>query len=72
MAVYQLNDGKLLRVARSINGTLEQEYFSLLGLNKTKQKEVLKKAKDLDNKWAAKQESAKGKKVHAVNIHESV
>ena len=39
MAVYELNDGKLLRVARSINGTLEQEYFSLIGLNKTKQKE---------------------------------
>ena len=62
MAVYQLNDGKLLRVARSINGTLEQEYFSLIGLSKTKQKEVLKQAKDLDNKWAAKQESAKAKR----------
>ena len=62
MAVYQLNDGKLLRVARSINGTLEQEYFSLIGLNKAKQKEVLNQAKDLDKKWAAKQESAKAKR----------
>ena len=47
-----MNDGKLLRVARSINGNLEQEYFSLIGLNKTKQKEVLKQAKELDTKWA--------------------
>ena len=62
MAVYQLNDGKLLRVARSINGTLEQEYFSLIGLNKTKQKEVIKQAKDLDSKWAEKQDSAKAKR----------
>ena len=45
MAVYELNDGKLLRVARSINGNLEQEYFSLIGLNKTKQKEIEIKSK---------------------------
>ena len=62
MAVYKLNDGKLLRVARSINGNLEQEYFSLIGLNKTKQKEVLKQAKELDTKWAEKQSSAKAKR----------
>ena len=62
MAVYELNDGKLLRVARSINGNLEQEYFSLIGLNKTKQKEVIKQAKDLDKSWAEKQINAKAKR----------
>ena len=62
MAVYELNDGKLLRVARSINGSLEQEYFSLIGLTKTKQKEVVKQAKDLDKSWADKQTNAKAKR----------
>jgi hypothetical protein len=62
VAVYELNDGKLLRVARSINGNLEQEYFSLIGLNKTKQKEVIKQAKDLDKSWAEKQINAKAKR----------
>ena len=40
-----MNDGKLLRVARSINGALEQEYFSLIGLTKTKQKAVVNRRK---------------------------
>ena len=57
-----MNDGKLLRVARSINGSLEQEYFSLIGLTKTKQKEVVKQAKDLDKSWADKQTNAKAKR----------
>ena len=57
-----MNDGKLLRVARSINGTLEQEYFSLIGLTKTKQKEVVKQAKDLDKSWADKQTNSKAKR----------
>ena len=50
MAVYELNNGQLLRVARSIDGKLQQEYFSLIGLNKTKQKEVRREAKALDQK----------------------
>ena len=62
MAVYELNDGKLLRVARSINGSLEQEYFSLIGLSKTKQKEVLKQAKNLDKSWAEKQNNGKARR----------
>ena len=63
MAVYELNGGQLLRVARSIDGKLEQQYFSLIGLNKTKQKEVGKEAKALDQKWADKQGNAKAKRV---------
>ena len=38
MAVYELNGGQLLRVARSVDGKLEQQYFSLLGINRTKQR----------------------------------
>ena len=63
MAVYELNNGQLLRVARSIDGKLQQEYFSLIGLNKTKQKEVRREAKALDQKWADKQGAAKAKRV---------
>ena len=67
MAVYELNDGKLLRVARSISGSLEQEYFSLIGLSKTKQKEVLKQAKDLDKSWAEKQNKAKARRTRVAS-----
>ena len=63
MAVYELNKGQLLRVARSIDGKLQQQYFSLIGLNKTKQKDVRRQAKALDKKWADKQENAKSKRV---------
>lgn len=63
MAVYELNKGQLLRVARSIDGKLQQQYFSLIGLTKTKQKEVRKAAKALDQKWAEKQDAAKAKRV---------
>ena len=63
MAVYELNNGQLLRVARSIDGKLQQEYFSLIGLNKTKQKEVRREANALDQKWADKQATAKAKRV---------
>ncbi len=63
MAVYELNNGQLLRVARSIDGKLQQEYFSLIGLNKTKQKAVRKGAKALDQAWADKQQAAKAKRV---------
>jgi hypothetical protein len=63
LAVYELNNGQLLRVARSIDGKLQQQYFSLIGLNKTKQKDVRKQAKTLDEKWASAQDKAKGKRV---------
>ena len=63
MAVYELNNGQLLRVARSIDGKLQQQYFSLINLSKTKQKEVRRDAKALDKKWADKQDSAKAKRV---------
>lgn len=63
MAVYELNKGRLLRVARSINGKLQQQYFSLIGLNKTIQKDVLRQAKALDKQWADEQDSAKTKRV---------
>lgn len=67
MAVYELNSGHLLRVARSIDGKLQQEYFSLIGLNKTKQKEVRRAAKALDQKWSDKQGAAKAKRVRAAD-----
>ena len=63
MAVYELNNGQLLRVARSIDGKLQQQYFSLIGLNKTKQRDVRKAAKAQDQKWQEAQEKAKAKRV---------
>jgi len=62
MAVYELNNGQLLRVARSVDGKLEQQYFSLLGINRTKQRTTRKQAKDLDKQWADKQRAAKAKR----------
>lgn len=63
MAVYELNDGQLLRVARSIDGKLRQQYFSLIGLNKTQQRQVRKDAKALDEKWQEEQEKSRAKRV---------
>lgn len=63
MAVYELNDGQLLRVARSIDGKLRQQYFSLIGLNKTQQRQVRKQAKELDENWSELQEKARTKRV---------
>ncbi|MEQ8484091.1 MAG: hypothetical protein RIB46_06985 [Pseudomonadales bacterium] len=63
MAVYELNDGQLLRVARSIDGKLRQQYFSLIGLNKTQQRQVQREAKALDESWQAEQEKARAKRV---------
>lgn len=63
MAVYELNDGQLLRVARSIDGKLRQQYFSLIGLNKTQQRQVRKDAKGLDEQWQAEQDKARAKRV---------
>jgi hypothetical protein len=63
LAVYELNDGQLLRVARSIDGKLRQQYFSLIGLNKTQQRQVRKDAKGLDEAWQSEQEKARAKRV---------
>jgi len=63
VAVYELNNGQLLRVARSIDGKLQQRYFSLIGLNKTQQAARRREAKALDKEWADKQENAKAKRV---------
>ena len=63
MAVYELNDGQLLRVARSIDGKLRQQYFSLIGLNKTRQREVRREARALDEQWREEQEKAKAKRL---------
>lgn len=67
MAVYELNSGQLLRVARSIDGKLEQEYFSLTGLNKTQARAVAKDAAALDEKWRLKQEQARAKRVRSAS-----
>lgn len=63
MALYELNDGQLIRVARSIDGKLHQKYFSLIGLTKAQQREVKKDAKAQDEKWAEVQTKAKTKRV---------
>jgi hypothetical protein len=63
LAVYELNNGQLLRVARSIDGKLEQRYFSLIGLNKTQQRGVRREAKALDQAWQEAQNKAKAKRV---------
>jgi hypothetical protein len=63
LAVYELNDGQLLRVARSIDGKLRQQYFSLIGLNKTQQRQVRKDATALDEQWSEQQDKARAKRV---------
>jgi hypothetical protein len=63
LAVYELNDGQLLRVARSIDGKLRQQYFSLIGLNKTQQRQVRKDAKALDEEWQEEQERARSRRI---------
>jgi len=63
LAVYELNDGQLLRVARSIDGKLRQQYFSLIGLNKAQQRQVRKEAQSLDDDWRDRQERARDKRV---------
>jgi len=67
VAVYELNGGQLLRVARSIDGKLQQQYFSLIGLNKTQQLAVRKEARGVDDKWAALQEKARDKRVRTAD-----
>ena len=63
MAVYELNNGQLLRVARSIDGKLRQHYFSLIGLSKTRQRQVYKEATALDEEWQAEQERARSRRI---------
>jgi hypothetical protein len=63
LAVYELNNGQLLRVARSIDGKLRQHYFSLIGLSKTRQRQVYRDARTLDEEWRAEQEKARAKRV---------
>ena len=63
MAVYELNNGQLLRVARSIDGKLRQHYFSLIGLSKTRQRQVFKEASALDEEWQAEQERARARRI---------
>ena len=67
MAVYELNGGQLLRVARSIDGRLHQQYFSLIGLNKTRQRQVRKEARTLDDEWKAAQEKARDRRVRSAD-----
>lgn len=55
MAVYELNDGKLLRVARSVGGQVRQQYFALAGLKPAQQKRLRKEASMLDEQWLEEQ-----------------
>ena len=63
MALYELNHGQLIRVARSIDGKLKQQYFSLIGQTKTKQREIRREAKAVDEQWRAAQNKARAKRV---------
>ncbi len=63
LAVYELNDGQLLRVARSIDGKLRQQYFSLIGLNRTQQRQTRREAAAVDEQWREEQEKARAKRV---------
>jgi len=63
MAIYELNEGQLLRVARSVDGKLRQVYFSVGGLNKTQQRSMRRAAKAKDQAWKGLQEKAKAKRM---------
>jgi len=63
LAVYELNNGQLLRVARSIDGKLRQHYFSLIGLSKTRQRQVYRDARALDEEWEEEQDRARARRV---------
>jgi hypothetical protein len=65
VAVYELNGGQLLRVARSIDGKLHQHYFSLVGLNRTHQRQARKEARALDEQWKLRQEKARSKRIRS-------
>ncbi|MCR9279042.1 MAG: hypothetical protein NXH85_13815 [Pseudomonadaceae bacterium] len=55
MAVYEHNDGKLLRVARSVGGQVRQQYFALSGHKPAEKKRLRKQAEALDAQWAQEQ-----------------
>ncbi len=57
MAVYELNDGKLLRVARSVGGVVRQQYFALAGHKPAQQKRLRTEARMLDEQWAEEQKA---------------
>ena len=65
MAIYEIHEGRLLRVARSVDGRLRQRYFSLIGIPKRQQREVRKQARALDEKWEQDQLRAKNKRIRA-------
>lgn len=65
MAIYELNEGRLLRVARSVDGKLQQQYFSLIGIPKRQQREVRKEARALDEKWEGAQQRARNRRMRA-------
>ena len=60
-----MNDGRLLRVARSVDGRLRQRYFSLIGVPRRGQREVRKQARALDEKWEQDQLRAKQRRIRA-------
>ena len=65
MAIYEINEGRLLRVARSVDGRLRQRYFSLSGLSVRQRREVWKQAQSLDDKWEADQLRARERRIRA-------
>ena len=60
-----MNEGRMLRVARSVDGRLRQSYFSLIGIPKRHQREVRKQALALDEKWERDQLKAREKRIRA-------
>ena len=60
-----MNEGRMLRVARSVDGRLRQSYFSLIGIPKRQQREVRKQALALDEKWERDQVKARDKRIRA-------
>ncbi|NKC02196.1 MAG: hypothetical protein GKR90_27355 [Pseudomonadales bacterium] len=52
MAVYEINNGNLLRVSRMVGGKSRQTYFSLVNLNRKESAHARREAKALDDKWA--------------------
>lgn len=65
MAIYEINEGRLLRVARSVDGRLRQRYFGLNGIAKRQRREVWKQARALDDRWEADQLRAKDRRIRA-------
>ena len=68
MAIYEMNEGRMLRVARSVDGRLRQSYFSLIGIPKRQQREVWKQARALDEKWERDQLRARDKRIRSAAV----